>query len=193
MKAFILLALCAALLSGCTMPLRPGQSSFRHGPNVEGFVRQSENPQQETTQIYKRIEEPATPSATPAPRVTEVFETKIGAAQKDTAREIGAKLASLRPVMLVGILVFLFGAASFVWPPLKAVVGGSVTTSAVISVAGVAMIVLPTLIVGNELAILGVGLGAAVLYWFSHRHGKLQGLVDANKNGIDDREEGGDK
>jgi hypothetical protein len=64
---------------------------------------------------------------------------------------------------------------------------GSVTTSVIIVVAGLGMIVLPSLIVGNELLILGAGVGAVVLYWFSHRHGKLQGIIDANKDGIDDR------
>jgi hypothetical protein len=54
-------------------------------------------------------------------------------------------------------------------------------------VAGVALIALPSLIVGNELLILCVGVGAVGLYFFSHRHGKLQGFVDANKDGIDDR------
>jgi hypothetical protein len=47
--------------------------------------------------------------------------------------------------------------------------------------------ILPTVIVGNELLIMG---GVALLvggWFFAHRHGKLQGFVDANKNGIDDR------
>jgi hypothetical protein len=51
--------------------------------------------------------------------------------------------------------------------------------------------VLPTLIVGNELLILA-GVAAAVgLWFFAHRHGRLQGFVDANKNGLDDRLEVG--
>jgi hypothetical protein len=50
--------------------------------------------------------------------------------------------------------------------------------------------VLPTLIVGNEILIMG-GVGVAVGGWFlAHRHGKLRGLLDANKNGVDDRVEG---
>lgn len=53
--------------------------------------------------------------------------------------------------------------------------------------------ILPTLVVGNELLILG-GVGLAVGAWFlAHRHGKMQGLVDANKNGVDDRLEGTQK
>lgn len=182
MKNFFVMLSLAGMLSGCgSFPLSPGKSSFVSQSGVAGSVQQSQNPKQETVQVYKRTEENG--------RVTEEVNTKIGAAQKDVAREIGAKLSSLRPVMWVGILVFLFGAASFVYPLFKVLVGGSVTTSAVISLAGLAMIVLPTLIVGNEIVILGVAIGAAVLYWFSHRHGKLQGFVDANKNGVDDRAE----
>jgi hypothetical protein len=61
------------------------------------------------------------------------------------------------------------------------------TTSAAILVGGLALMVLPTLTVGNELLILG-GVAVAVGGWFlAHRHGQLRGLVDANKNGIDDR------
>jgi len=41
--------------------------------------------------------------------------------------------------------------------------------------------VLPTLIVGNELLILA-GVAAAVGRWFfAHRHGQLRGLVDAGE------------
>jgi hypothetical protein len=56
--------------------------------------------------------------------------------------------------------------------PLK---GGHVSTS------GVALMVLPSLIVGSELLIL-CGMGAAVVVWFlAHRHGQLRGLVDSVK------------
>ena len=47
---------------------------------------------------------------------------------------------------------------------------------------GVALMVLPTLIVGNELLILG-GVVLAVGGWFfAHRHGQLQALANVNKN-----------
>ena len=56
---------------------------------------------------------------------------------------------------------------------------------------GLALIVLPTLVVGNELLILG-GVAMPVGGWFiAHRYGKLRGMVDANKNGVDDRFENG--
>ena len=112
--------------------------------------------------------------------------TELGAAQKDTAREIGAKLSSLKGIVWVGVALFLFGLVSIFYPPLKLLIG-SVTTSAAILVGGLALMVLPTLIVGNELLILG-GVSVAVGGWFlAHRHGRLQGFVDANKDGVDDR------
>ena len=104
--------------------------------------------------------------------------TELGAAQKDTARELSAKLASLKGIVWVGVALFLFGLATLFYPPLQAIIG-SVTTSVAIVVGGIALMVLPSLIVGNELLILA-GVGAAVGVWFfAHRHGQLRGLVDA--------------
>ncbi len=110
--------------------------------------------------------------------------TELGAAQKDTARELSAKLASLKGIVWVGVAMFLFGLASIFYPPLKLIIG-SVTTSLAILVGGIALMVLPSLIVGNELLILG-GVGAGVGVWFvAHRHGQLRGLVDAGKTEIE--------
>jgi hypothetical protein len=104
--------------------------------------------------------------------------TELGAAQKDTARELGAKLASLKGIVWVGVGLFVFGLASLVYPPLKVIVA-SVTTSAALMLGGVALMVLPTMVVGNELLILGV-VGLVVGAWFlAHRHGQLSGLVAA--------------
>ena len=105
--------------------------------------------------------------------------TELGAAQKDTARELGAKLASLKRIVWVGVGLFVFGLASLVYPPLKVIVG-SVTTSAALMLGGVALMVLPSLVVGNELLILG-GVAVAVGGWFlAHRHGHLRGIVSAS-------------
>jgi hypothetical protein len=105
--------------------------------------------------------------------------TELGAAQKDTARELGAKLSSLKGIVWVGVGLSVFGLASLVYPPLKVVIG-SVTTSAALMLGGVALMVLPTLVVGNELLILGV-VGLAVGGWFlAHRHGHLRGMVAAS-------------
>ncbi len=111
--------------------------------------------------------------------------TELGAAQKDTARELSAKLASLKGIVWVGVAMFLFGLASLFYPPLKLLIG-SVTTSVAILVGGISLMILPSLIVGNELLILA-GVGAAVgLWFFAHRHGQLRGLVDAAKAVVDE-------
>ena len=105
--------------------------------------------------------------------------TELGAAQKDTARDLAAKLSSLKGIVWVGVGLFIFGLASLVYPPLKAIVP-SVTTSVALMLGGVALIVLPTMVVGNELLILGV-VALVVGAWFlAHRHGQLSGLVAAS-------------
>jgi hypothetical protein len=120
-------------------------------------------------------------------RVTEKAGTVIGAAQKDTAREIGAKLASLKGIVWVGVGLFVFGLVSLFYPPLKVIIG-SVTTSMAITAGGVALIILPSLVVGNELLILG-GVAVAVGGWFlAHRHGQLRGAVSADKTETTEKE-----
>lgn len=163
-KLFLILPL---LLVGCgVLPLRPGKSFFRSPAGWEAGVIQSQNPQQETTQEYERV----------SGNITERVKTKIGAAQKDTARELGAKLSSLKGVVWVGVLVFLFGAASLFYPPLKLIVA-STTTSAAACAAGLALIFLPSVIVGHEVLLICIGVGAVGLYWFAHRHGHLKGQI----------------
>jgi hypothetical protein len=104
--------------------------------------------------------------------------TELGAAQKDTARELSAKLASLKGIVWVGVVLFLFGLATLFYPPLRLIIA-SVTTSVAILVGGIALMVLPTLIVGNELLILA-GVGVVVGGWFlAHRYGSLRGMVNA--------------
>jgi hypothetical protein len=165
LKNWPVLALFALLLGGCgVLPLAPGRSSFNSGTTT-GQLQQSQNPKSESKQVFTRTVK--------AGEVSETVETTIGAAQKDVAREMAAKLGSLKGIVWIGVLVFLFGAASAVYPPLKLLVGGSVTTSAVIAVAGLSLIVLPTLIVGNEILILCVALGGAALYFFAHRHASV--------------------
>lgn len=178
MKNLLVLVGCLWLVGCSALPLSPGRSSIKSANGNVISVKQSQNPLTETVQDYRRTMDPES-------RVTtEEVHTKIGAAQKDVARELGAKLSSLRPVMWVGILVFLFGASSFVWPYTKLIVGGSVTTSAVITGAGLAMIVLPVLVVGHELLILAAGAGAAVLYWFAHRHGGVHAELKTLKENV---------
>lgn len=154
--------LSVVLLTSCSITRqKPGWSIFQSPSGFAGGLTQSENPKDASEQIFKRTVEDG--------KVTEELQTKIGAAQKDFLAETGAKLKALRPVMFIGIALFVLGAASLVWPPLKAIVGSS-TTSAVAMLAGLALTILPTVVVGNETLILGVGVGAVALYWFGHRH-----------------------
>lgn len=196
--------LLALVLTGCvTRPLRPGQATFNSPTGFSGNVKQSENPQSESSQDYERKTETEVPLqpgdvitgrddkgneqkiTVSSPRTARVTQTekstaKIGAAQKDTGREIAAKLSSLKGVVWVGILLFVFGAASLVYPPLKLVVA-SQTTSVVCIIAGIALIALPSLIVGHEVLILAVGGGAAFIWWFAHRHGHIHGELKTLK------------
>lgn len=159
---------------GCsTQPLRPG---FAQVGSQGAIFQQSQNPAQPSTQVYEKstVTEPAfrlpdDDRVVSKTITTEKVSTTLGAAQKDTAREFTAKLSSLKGVVWVGVLVFLFGAASAFYPPLKLIVG-STTTSAVACAAGLALIVLPSLVVGNEVLMISVGVGAVVLYFFAHRH-----------------------
>jgi hypothetical protein len=180
-------------------------------PEFHSELKQPENPAQSATQNFERTTETELPLAAGTKvaetvssrdergepvkkekaivlveptiqktRVTEKAGTVIGAAQKDTAREIGAKLSSLKGIVWLGAGLFVFGLASMFYPPLRAIIG-SVTTSLAITGGGVALIVLPSLIVGNELLILG-GVAVVVGAWFlAHRHGRLRGVVDANR------------
>ena len=192
-------------LVGCmTQPLKGGKATTRRPGSIEQTLMQSDNPSQASRQdqetvrtrsytvpVGSRLESVATNGGTivvSAPmsvieREETRAKTELGAAQKDTARELGAKLASLKGIVWVGVAMFVFGLASIFYPPLKLLIG-SVTTSAAITIGGLALMVLPTLIVGNELLILG-GVGVAVGGWFlAHRHGQLRGLVDANNGSV---------
>jgi hypothetical protein len=107
--------------------------------------------------------------------------TELGAAQKDMAHELGAKLANLKGIVFLGALLFLAGLASLVWPPAKVIVG-SVTTSAALMLGGLALMVLPSLIVGNELLILSVVALSVGGWGLAHRHGHLRGMVGVKRD-----------
>lgn len=163
---------------GCYVPSQKGgHSSFSTPTGLSGGVAQSENPKSDTTQVLERVTREVRADGVVV-ITEEKLNTKIGSAQKDTAREMGAKLASLKGVVWVGVALFIFGATSLVWPPLKAIVG-STTTSLVASAAGIALIMLPSLIVGHEILILCIGVGAVLAYWFAHRHGELRGKLNS--------------
>ena len=104
--------------------------------------------------------------------------SELGAAQKDTARELSAKLASLSGIVWVGVALFLLGLATLFYPPLQVIIG-SVTTSVAIIAGGLALMILPTLVVGHEMLIL-FGVAVGVGGWFlAHRYGTLRGMVNS--------------
>jgi hypothetical protein len=203
------LAVVALLLCGCTSPrpLRGGKAlTIPKSSGVEQTLVQGENPSAPSRQTQETIKvrtytlpasssssssslttPPLHHSITPVITVTEREETRarteLGAAQKDTAREVGAKLSSLKSIIWVGLAMFIFGITSFVWPPLRSIIG-SVTTSAAVTAGGLALMVLPTLIVGHELLILG-GVSLIVAAWFlAHRHGHLRGQLQSSSKPI---------
>jgi len=174
---FLFSILFAVTLSGCVAARQKGGSATFSTPEISVGVNQSENPKDPTLQKIERITE-RIPVNGPSVviRTTERIETKIGGAQKDLVGESIAKLRSLRPLIFLGAAVFLFGVASAFWLPLKAIVG-SMTTSAAIAAAGLALVILPTVIVGNEILLIVGTLGIAIAYWWAHRHGELRGKV----------------
>jgi hypothetical protein len=168
MKYSLLLLL---VLTGCAgFPLKGGKAGFT-SPSISGSINQPQNPKDESVQTYESFE-----IKEGKPVLRERLVNKIGAAQKDPFRETAAKLSSLKGVVWVGILLFVFGAASAVYPPLKLIVG-SLTTSVVCAASGIALIILPSLIVGNEILILCVGVGAVLIWFFAHRHGHVHGQL----------------
>ncbi len=219
MKYFCLLIIASfCLFYGCaTRPLKAGQASSKIGQDSYS-LNQSENPAASSSQDVKYgVEKAMTIPKDSIVTSTDISDGKtntlrfifskdselkikenkdintvVGAAQKDVAREIGAKLKSLSILVYVGIIIVLFGGASLFWPPLKLIVGSNTTSLACIAI-GVGFIMLPSLIVGNEILILCVGAGALGLYFFAHRYGGasrevkvLREFIDKNKDGKDD-------
>ena len=200
MKNTILILSLLALAGCATAPLKGGKATTSQSAGrIEQAVVQSENPAQTSRQDQEtvRTKTYTVPAGSrlestsnqvvvvsaPMPVVEHEetrAKTELGAAQKDTARELTAKLASLKGIVWVGLAMFLFGLATLFYPPLKLLIS-SVTTSAAMLVGGLSLMILPSLVVGNELLIMA-GVASAVGLWFlAHRHGQLRGLVDAAK------------
>lgn len=168
-------------------------------------VHQSENPAVETVQTIERTTEiaypppavPAEPSSQsaalpagggtipPAPsagvvtRTTERIETSIGAAQRDTAREISAKLGAVRWVQILGALMILGGISTF-HPAVKLFVQSKTVTAGLFA-AGAGLIFLPFVIVGNELALSMIGGGvilAGLVYFLGQRNAKHKATAE---------------
>jgi hypothetical protein len=99
--------------------------------------------------------------------------TQPGVVQNDTAHQLAAKLTSLNGVVRAGLGLFLCGLLSLGYPPLRALVRGANARVALL-LGGVALMVLPSLIVGNELLVLGT-VGLVLGGWFLARQGRPTG------------------
>lgn len=205
MKAAALALACFAL-SACggppVIPQKGGSAATTSGPHFAATLSQPENPATPSTQTVKRQETKQTAAPLPSVRITEtptpaglvkVTEqftapailttttteetgTVIGAAQKDTARETAARLASFKPVQYAGLGFLAFALACF-HPVVRAVVGGGKTIPALAAAIGVGLIFGPSLFVGREtlvLLLVVAGLAAAYLLTrLSHKEGQL--------------------
>ena len=213
-----LLAIIALAVGGCATfkPLAGGGTGATLGglmAPTSATLKQPQNPETASTQVIKRTEsrtygkapsprrapQSYAPSvlpqveANPAPEVitetvTEEVTSTVGASQKDTSREIAAKMASMRPVQMFGVLLLVVAAAMF-HPIVKGFVGAGKDMQMWVAVAGLVCVFGPQLLAGNErMLLIGAMLGLAGLY-LSTRLSYKNGLLDANKNGIPDKDE----
>lgn len=193
------------LVSGCAGPAgRPGRGSVA---SAEGFRAEVVQPSNPAATSFQRVREtiflPKTPQDrfsqagrggdTPAEalalggaagsvQVVREAETSLGPAHRDAGAEIAARLASFRPIQYLGALVFLAGVAALAWPPARALVG-SVTTAAAVAGAGLALVFLPTLVIGREAWILALAASGAGAWGLAHRHGKARGELEELRRG----------
>ena len=206
-KIVFTLGLIAIVSSGClSARIKPGRTQAATGDGATASAVQSQDPNAPTTQrietetIFSRVlpagsvvesggitnlshttlSAPATENST----TRKIITTSVGPSQHDTAQDIAAKLASIRWLQWVGILLALFGGASLFYPPLQMVINSPMTSVWCIAVGG-AMIFLPLIIVGHEVLILGVGVGVLLLWFFAHSHGSVTAELNTLKNFLD--------
>ena len=105
----------------------------------------------------------------------------IGAAQTDTSKALAAKYKALLPVMIVGILFILGGAALAYF--------GWWTKAVILWAIGVLMITFAAVLPGHEVLIISVGVGIAIfavlLVLYVYHKGLLDQYVTAAQNELD--------
>lgn len=190
--------LCCIFLFGCSTGNRPGSSTVT-SPLGTALLKQSDNPLQSSSQDITTSNETslvlpagsivATSSGTnvtqiqvsqPTPIVQRQVQTHaavIGAAQTDTSKALAAKYKALLPVMIVGLLLILGGAALAYF--------GWWTKAAILWAIGVAMITFAAVLPGHEVLIIGAGLITAViaclLVLYVYHKGTLDQYVQSAK------------
>ena len=164
-----------------------------------------DNPSMPSSQVTKDVKEEKFVFAQPTERVTEtkladgsvtkvvevipagtvkvVSSTRdtsqqIGAAQKDTSREISAKLASFKPVQYVGIVLLLAAAAMF-HPAVRIAISGGKEIQMASAAVGLTLVFGPTMFVGNERIILFAGIGGLFVVYALSRLGYYKGKIDS--------------
>ena len=155
-------------------------------PPVRLSVSQGENQSTPTVSSYTRETTARTGDIT-----RESFSTTLGQNQHDKARDewgtlakFEAKLKSYGSIKAFGFVLVLLALGMF-YPPVRAFTGSTVQVAT--GVTGLGLIFGSQLIAGNEtLVLVGSAIGLAAVYFF-RRHGYLQGMVDVNKDGIDDK------
>lgn len=105
----------------------------------------------------------------------------------DTTKTTALAYKSFNKLQYAGIGLIVLGLLMF-WGPVRAVVGSSTLAFGCIG-AGFACIAFGHLVIAYGNWIMAALIAGPVIYYFVHRHGKLQGMVDANKNGIPDKYE----
>lgn len=165
-------------LASVTQPDNPGQQSAQNFDYEEteelvfsaaSTITESEGNLTRTTSI------PA--GSKKVIKKTQKVGQTIGAAQKDTARNTAAQLASFKGVQWIGCLALLAGAFGFFNPALRALIGGKDTAMAVAG-AGLVMVFGPSIFVSYEKYFLLAILGAAA-YWFWSRAKYKESRLDA--------------
>ncbi len=139
------------------------------------------SPRRAAAQSESRVAAATVQGASPAPKVSEpgaaapvkllrqsVREkstTQTGAAQKDTARELGTRLANMRGVMWVGVLLLIVG-------PIVGWKLGWFTNGCIAGGVGLGLVILAQVVPGNEawFGLFGLLLIPLVAYAWIHGH-----------------------
>lgn len=138
-------------------------------------VRVTETPQPDGTVV--KVTEQFAPQIVKT-EVKEQSDTQLGSAQKDTSREISARLASFKGIQFFGAALLL-GAAAMFHPAIRVLVGGGKQIQMAVAVAGLAMIFGPNLIVGREWLIATVTVVGLLIYWLTSRLAYKEGKLDS--------------
>jgi hypothetical protein len=136
-----------------------------------------------------KVTESLVPTPVTLSKTTQKSESSVGASQVNMGSNVQAKLNSWRPVQFLGIALIL-GALACFHPIVFLAINKNRTMQIAAGASGFACLILPSLIVGNEKLLLYISLAIVagfVVWHFIHDHGRLQGFVDKDGDGVDDR------